>query len=368
MHPDTAISQMEARSAKSNALIISGNGRPDPDEPARAEPTPSSDIQWNDLAPLVAGPPESRAFPIEAFPPIIGDAVLEYYAAYGKQPIPLIAASALASVSLCCQGHFDVARDDRLVSPISLSILLIASSGERKTAADSVFSAPARNWLAEQIIKHRETRPKEQAAYAAWGEQLAAIKNALKQAYKPDCTNKPNSTSNGSPKGRKGYTSADVENLEKELRECQANEPIVKPEPDLFFGDTTQEGLVKAMQHGLPIGALWEDEAGLVIGSIGMSKDKLLNFLATINKLWEAKPLKATRSSVENRSASGKRFTVNLMMQPGVLRELMEAKSGVSRNTGFLARMLICEPASTMGTRRYSEPGAMPELPLYYDY
>jgi len=50
------------------------------------------------------------------------------------------------------------------------------------------------------------------------------------------------------------------------------------------------------------------------------------------------------------------------MMQPDVMRELMEAKNGMSRGIGFLARMLICEPVSTMGTRQYSEPGAMPSV------
>jgi len=357
MQPETELRRMDERYEKIDASIMSGNGQSDPNEGEHkaASPTPAAGVEWGDLVPLEVGSQVIHEFPVDALPQRIRDAVVEY-AGYGKQPIPLIASSALATASLCCQGHYDVARDSRLVSPISLSILLIAGSGERKTAADSVFSAPARQWLSGKIKKYRENWPYEQAAHAAWGEKLAAIKNALKQAYKP------NSTNNGSQKGGSKYTSRDIESLEEDLKNCQVDEPLITPEPDLFYSDTTQEGLVKSMQHGLPIGALWEDEAGLVIGSVGMSKDKLLSFLATINKLWEARPLKANRSSVENRSASGKRFTVNLMMQPGVLRELMEAKNGMSRDTGFLARILICEPISTMGTRWYREPGAMPSV------
>ena len=49
-------------------------------------------------------------------------------------------------------------------------------------------------------------------------------------------------------------------------------------------------------------------------------------------------------------------------MQPDVLRELLEAKNGLSRGTGFIARILICEPESTMGSRKYSEPGPMPAV------
>ena len=357
MQPETALRRMDERNTKIDASIVSGNGQSDPSEGEHktTSPTPAAAAEWEELVPLEAGSQAVHEFPVDALPQRIRDAVLEY-AEYGRQPIPLIASSALATTSLCCQGHYDVARDSRLVSPTSLSILLVAGSGERKTAADSVFSAPAREWLSGKIKKYRENRPYEQAAHAAWGEKLAAIKNALKQAFKP------NSTNIGSQKGGSKYTSRDIESLEEDLKNCQVDEPLITPEPDLFYSDTTQEGLVKSMQHGLPIGALWEDEAGLVIGSVGMSKDKLLSFLATINKLWEARPLKANRSSVENRSASGKRFTVNLMMQPGVLRELMEAKNGMSRDTGFLARILICEPISTMGTRWYREPGAMPSV------
>ena len=77
-------------------------------------------------------------YPIEQLPDIIKDAILSYQE-YGQQPTALLANSALSNVSLACQGLANVARDDSLISPISMYFITVASSGERKSAADKVF-------------------------------------------------------------------------------------------------------------------------------------------------------------------------------------------------------------------------------------
>ena len=59
---------------------------------------------------------------------------------------------------------------------------------------------------------------------------------------------------------------------------------------------------------------------------------------------------------------AGKRVTVNLMTQPGLLATLAALQKGVARTTGFLARFLLCEPASTMGDRPYREPRGLAAL------
>jgi len=86
---------------------------------------------------------EHKPYPINALPAIIRNAVLSYQE-YGQQPLPLIACSALANVSLACQSAANVMRDNLLNSPISLYFLVIAASGERKSAADSAFGKAIR--------------------------------------------------------------------------------------------------------------------------------------------------------------------------------------------------------------------------------
>lgn len=70
------------------------------------------------------------------------------YQQYGQQPISLVACSALANLSLACQSLANIARDRYLISPVSLYFLLVASSGERKSAVDNVFSKVVREWEA----------------------------------------------------------------------------------------------------------------------------------------------------------------------------------------------------------------------------
>lgn len=62
------------------------------------------------------------------------------------EPISLIASSALANVSLACQGLANVSRYSQLISPASMYFLLVASSGERKSAIDNAFSYAAITW------------------------------------------------------------------------------------------------------------------------------------------------------------------------------------------------------------------------------
>jgi putative DNA primase/helicase len=144
--------------------------------------------------------------------------------------------------------------------------------------------------------------------------------------------------------------------FEAELEDLQKVEPKIPQRTEIFFANATPEGLVKELSSGYPIGALWDDEAGNVIGSAGMNEERILGMLSTINKLWDTSPIKHTRATIEDREASGIRFTINLMMQGAVLQKLASMEGGLARHSGFLARILLCEPPSTMGTRFYRPP------------
>ncbi|MCW5590086.1 MAG: DUF3987 domain-containing protein [Legionellales bacterium] len=52
----------------------------------------------------------------------------------------------MANMSLACQTLANVARDHLLVSPVSLYFLVVASSGERKSAADHAFGQAIHEW------------------------------------------------------------------------------------------------------------------------------------------------------------------------------------------------------------------------------
>jgi putative DNA primase/helicase len=94
----------------------------------------------------------------------------------------------------------------------------------------------------------------------------------------------------------------------------------------------------------------------MVTGSHGMGNDSFLGYLAVLNRLWDGGEIHQDRKQALSVHVEGRRLTVGLMIQPAVLRDLMQRGGGLSRGSGFLARYLVSEPRSTMGERLYSPP------------
>lgn len=80
-------------------------------------------------------------FPVDAFPQIIRNAIYEVEQ-HTQAPQGLIAASALGVISLACQNRIDVCRLNDLRSPVSLFLLTLAESGERKSTVDKMLMKP----------------------------------------------------------------------------------------------------------------------------------------------------------------------------------------------------------------------------------
>lgn len=218
--------------------------------------------------------------------------------------------------------------------------MVIAQSGERKSAADRAFSKAFVDWEHDRREELLPAKRRADAEHQAWECEANGVKNTLSR-----------------PASRKSGNSGDDRNaLKMKLRELIENEPPRVVLPRLRYEDVNPESLAHCLATGWPSAALWSDEAGLVIGSQGMGQDSRLRFLALLNRLWDAKPFTQDRKQAESVSVAGRRFTAYLMLQEGVFRELLQGGKGQSRDTGFLSRYLLCQPASTIGSRPYREP------------
>lgn len=79
-------------------------------------------------------------FPLSSLPPLIRDAVIE---AQQITQAPRACGSICPGVvSLVCQNLIDVCRLNTLRGPVSLFLLTLAESGERKTAVDKLLMEP----------------------------------------------------------------------------------------------------------------------------------------------------------------------------------------------------------------------------------
>lgn len=289
--------------------------------------------QWNHPRPLLSALEPETHYPIDSLPPLLRNAVTAYQH-YGQQPMALVACSALANLSLACQALANVARDCYLVSPVSLYFLVVAQSGERKSAADNVFSKPTRAWEA-QIRQTRE--PDVQAAltlHQAWQMERDGLLNQIKRAMMSD---------------------EDTTLYKDRLARLIRIEPDIPLLPTLYFEDATQEALAIHLARGWPSGSLWSDEAGIVLGSHSMQSNPA-RFVALLNRLWDGKSFTAHRKTTDSFILKHRRLTLNLMMQPLLLQTMTNQHQNISRQSGFLPRCLLAYPKSAMGARYYQEP------------
>ena len=150
------------------------------EEQRRQEQGPNGQTEWPEPEPLTAREAESP-YPVDVLPPILRDAVTEY-AQYGQQPLPLIAASALASASLVTQGLADVTRDEHLRGPTSLYFNVVAVSGERKTSADDWFKSAANDWVQARSRAMQPEIDSAKAAMGAWTAECEGLRTKIKSA------------------------------------------------------------------------------------------------------------------------------------------------------------------------------------------
>jgi len=274
-------------------------------------------------------------------PRILRDAVRQAQA-FVQAPMALVACSALSALSLAAQGLANVRRDHQLVGPMSLYMLAVADSGERKTTCDAIFSPVLRDWEAGQRQEMSPEIAELEAAKAVYEAKKAGILEAIKH------------------KRRRAQDSAGEE-CEFEALVGQA--PVQPLDPGLLYADATPEALAHALATGWPSGGVLSAEAGAVFGAHGMGQDTILRNLALLNVLWDGGEMAIDRRSKPSFILRGRRLTFGLMLQPEALRGFLDRAGTLPRGTGFIARFLVAWPASTHGTRAYRPaPEAMPQV------
>lgn len=307
-----------------------------------AQAAPST---WPEPQPLIARL-EPEEYPLDALPAIVRLAVLEV-AGFVKAPVPLIATSALAALSLAIQAHVDVERAEKLHGPTGIFMLAVADSGERKSTCDSFFTRAIRDYEAKQQEDAKPHIQDFKSAYSAWEAQRSGLKEKIKSLSK-----------DGKP----------CKTQVQELHELDKDEPTPPMVPRLIYGDATPEALAYSLAKHWPSGGVVSSEAGSVFGSHGMGKESVMRNLAMLNQLWDGASLPVERRSSESFTVRGARLTMALQVQESTLRAFFDSTKGLARGTGFLARFLVSWPRSTQGTRNFTDaPAHWPSMAAFND-
>lgn len=299
---------------------------------------------WPEPQPLTAKI-DPEPYPIDALPDTIRAAV-EEVAGFVKAPLPLVASSALAALSLACQAHMDAKRAEKLHGPVGLFLLTIADSGERKSTCDGFFTSAIRQYQEEQVEAMKSAINEYQAKNAAWEAERDGLLSAVKDASKK-----------GKP----------TDKLRADLAQLQQDKPEPPRVPRLLLGDETPENLAWSLAKLWPSAGVLSSEAGVVFGSHGMGKESAMRNLALLNVLWDGGTHSIGRRTSESYTVRGARLTMGLMIQEQALREYLSKSGPLARGSGFLARFLVAWPESTQGTRFFSEaPENWPHLAAFH--
>jgi putative DNA primase/helicase len=287
---------------------------------------------------------EAEPYPVDALPDTIRAAV-EEVGGFVKAPVPLVASSAIAALSLAIQAHYDVERANKLHSPVSTFTLVIAESGERKSTCDGIFTKAIRDYESAQVEAAKPFVKDYNAAIESWEAKRSGIKDKIRQLAKEK---KPTAE------------------LEADLRDLGHNKPEPPRITRLIYGDVTPEELAFKLAMVWPSGGVVSAEAGVVFGSHGMGSDSVTRNLARLNVLWDGGELPIDRRSTESFTVRGARLTMGLQVQSATLLSFFEKSGALARGTGFLARFLIAWPESTQGNRPFTEaPEHWPNLAAF---
>jgi hypothetical protein len=286
-----------------------------------------SQVSQSQPVPLVRPVAAAAPYPIDALGPILGPAaraVMEHV----QVPDALAAHAVLSCAALAAQPHADVQTLGG-PKPLSLFMLTIAESGERKTAADTLASTPVQE---RRVMLHTQYKAALREYEAAHQGHLMRVRKAKEDAENAD-------------------------DLTRTLMEIQAQPPPRKP--FYIVSEPTAEGLVISLRDGQFSQALATDEGGQFLGGYAMSEESELRTITLLSRLWDGTPIDRVRATdKEHTTLFGRRLAVHLMVQPEVAGRLL-GKS-LYRGQGLLARFLICAPTSRIGTRIHDGGAADP--------
>lgn len=275
----------------------------------------------------------SAAYPLEVLPDLIQKAVKEVVDVV-KCPPALAACSALSTMAVAGQGVANIQPHKGLKpSPLSLFILSIGESGERKTTADKHFSPVLTQWESYQEKELKKALAQYQAELKSWNRQKIGTERSIEKA-----TEKGDAQS--------------IMTLTSKLVGLEQAEPEKVLAPCLVLEDTTAQATAYDLAHTWPSAGILSDEAGVVFGGHSMKSDNIAHNLATLNKLWDGSSQKINRRG-EGGSFKVEhcRLSLGLAIQPSVIRAFYEASGSIARGSGFFARFLLAHPNSTQGTR-----------------
>jgi hypothetical protein len=283
----------------------------------------------HDPLPLTRSMPSAGIFPVDALGPVMADAA-NAFQAKTQAPMDICANAVLAVAGLASQAHADVELPTGEIKPLSLFLVTIAPSGERKTSTDSLALVPVRERETSLRQEHELACGDHENAHGAWDAERKMI-----------LANKKLDLS-----GRK----AALDKL--------GPEPKPPLSPIIVCHEPTFEGLAKLLMNGQPSVGIFASEGGVFIGGHGFSEEAKLRTAAGLSLLWDDGRLTRVRAGEGVTALAGRRVALHLQAQPDVAARVFSDQ--MLADQGLLSRILVVAPDTRQGQRFWKD--ASPEI------
>lgn len=280
-----------------------------------------------------------RPFPVDAFPKIIRNAIYEVEQ-HTQAPQGLIAASALGVISLACQNRIDVCRLNNLRGPVSLFLMTLAESGERKSTVDKLLMKPLYQLEEDLFEKYTHDLTAWRNDEAIFNIEKKSLMSKLKSEIRRNKDHLPTN---------------------EKLKALLASHPKSPVRFKQIFSDATPAAIKDYLCGYWRSVGIMSDEAGTIFNGY------TLNELPFINKMWDGAMFPVERKSEPEKLIRDARMTLSLMVQPDIFKGYIKRKGDMAKGIGFFARCLICQPGSTQGNRQITSPVVSTEyLPIFH--
>lgn len=258
-----------------------------------------------------------------------------------KAPIPSIVSAVLIVISLVCQGRIRIKKRPGLISPVSLWLIVVLGSGERKSSVMKIALRSIEKFITEQAEVHRQQMEEYTNQLSEWKAVSKGILTSIrKKSEKNEATDEER----------------------QRLDEHNQNKPKKPKRFKLIHEKMSPQALIKNLSECYPTTGIISDEAATVFNSRGLSD------MGTINKGWDGSPISQELTSEESRMVRDPCITMALYAQREIIDAFLQGKGALSRAVGFLSRCYFVTPPETAGSRflAYSVP-ASTEVMDFFD-
>ena len=271
-------------------------------------------------------------FPVEALPPVLGN-YAQAIATSLQVPADMPAAGLLAAVSLAVQGVYKVNPKPGWLEPLNLYIAVVAKPSERKSPVLAEISRHVYDFCAAE----NERRAPAVNEYRIQASLLSRqVESMLAQAGKVK-------------KGGNGWKAEDIAAKQAELDSLEPVKPL-----RLLADDVTPEALTSLLADNSGRMGVFSAEGGLFGILAGLYSGQGGANIDTFLKAYTGDTIQVDRKGRKAETIAHPALTLLLMVQPSVLREIMENETFAGR--GLLARFLYSLPTSKVGCRQFSTP------------